>query len=174
MGRWWRRLSGSYVNKLIGIVVSMIEQIDHVNLVVGDIAGMTAFYAQVLGFEFSKEATISGPWVDRVAGLSGVKARVVYLEAAAGPRIELIAYEQPVGICPEGLALPNTMGLRHLAFRVSDIDLVVAKLKAAGIETLSEVQQVPDSQVRYAGAVRKWLVYFHDPENNLLELCEYR
>jgi hypothetical protein len=36
------------------------------------------------------------------------------------------------------------------------------------------VQSVPDSQVTYAGGVRKRLVYFRDPEGNLLELCEYR
>ena len=30
------------------------------------------------------------------------------------------------------------------------------------------------TQVTYAGGVRKRLVYFHDPEGNLLELCEYK
>jgi catechol 2,3-dioxygenase-like lactoylglutathione lyase family enzyme len=33
---------------------------------------------------------------------------------------------------------------------------------------------VPSSQVTYANNVRKRLVYFRDPEGNLLELCEYR
>ena len=35
-------------------------------------------------------------------------------------------------------------------------------------------RQVPDAQVRYRGGVRKRLVYFKDPEGNLLEFCEYR
>ena len=38
----------------------------------------------------------------------------------------------------------------------------------------SDVQSVPDSQVTYAEGVRKRLVYFRDPEGNILELCEYR
>jgi hypothetical protein len=28
--------------------------------------------------------------------------------------------------------------------------------------------------VTYSGGVRKRLVYFRDPEDNILELCEYR
>jgi hypothetical protein len=51
---------------------------------------------------------------------------------------------------------------------------MVAKLRAAGVEFFSGVQTVPDSQVTYAGGVRKRLVYFRDPEGNILELCEYR
>ena len=41
------------------------------------------------------------------------------------------------------------------------------------VRVFSVIQTVPDSQVTYAGGVRKRLVYFHDPEGNLLELCEY-
>ena len=58
------------------------------------------------------------------------------------------------------------------AFRVSDIDGLVARLKAAGATLLSEVQQVPAVQVDYAD-VRKRLVYCLDPEGNLLELCAF-
>jgi catechol 2,3-dioxygenase-like lactoylglutathione lyase family enzyme len=61
-----------------------------------------------------------------------------------------------------------------MAFRVGDIDPVAGQLRDAGVKFLSDIQQVPDSQVTYAGGVRKRLVYFHDPEGNLLELCEYR
>jgi catechol 2,3-dioxygenase-like lactoylglutathione lyase family enzyme len=61
-----------------------------------------------------------------------------------------------------------------MAFRVADIDAIVARLKSSGITFVSDTQLVPDSQVTYAGGVRKRLVYFHDPEGNLLELCEYR
>jgi hypothetical protein len=42
------------------------------------------------------------------------------------------------------------------------------------VRFFSQIQLVPDSQVTYAGGLRKRLVYFQDPEGNLLELCEYR
>jgi catechol 2,3-dioxygenase-like lactoylglutathione lyase family enzyme len=61
-----------------------------------------------------------------------------------------------------------------MAFKVDDVDATINKLRAAGVEFFSDVQTVPDAQVAYAGGVRKRLVYFRDPEGNILELCEYR
>jgi catechol 2,3-dioxygenase-like lactoylglutathione lyase family enzyme len=86
----------------------------------------------------------------------------------------LIHYISPAGARPAELGRSNTQGIRHIAFRVGDIDAIVARIRAAGIPLFSDVQMVPDSQVTYAAGVRKRLVYFHDPEGNLLELCEYR
>ncbi len=152
----------------------MICAIDHVNLVVRDLARMTEFYRDVLGCQLTKEVSISGTWIDEVVGLSGVEADVVYLELPAGPRIELIAYHAPAGIEPTEPNTPHLFGLRHLAFRVENIDALVAKLHAAQVKFQSEVKTVPDSQVTYKGGVRKRLVYFRDPEDNILEFCEYR
>jgi glyoxylase I family protein len=75
---------------------------------------------------------------------------------------------------PPNVDLPNAPGLRHLAFRVDDIDAAAGRLHLAGIKLFSDVQTVPSTQVTYAGGVRKRLVYFQDPEGNLLELCEYK
>jgi catechol 2,3-dioxygenase-like lactoylglutathione lyase family enzyme len=152
----------------------MIESIDHVNLVVRDLKRMTAFYRDVLNLRVTKEVSISGEWIDEVVGLKGVVADVVYLDLPSGPRIELIYYRAPVGTEPGVENQPNVFGLRHMAFRVSSIDALTEKLQAAGVAFQSEVKSVPDSQVQYSGGVHKRLVYFHDPEGNLLELCEYR
>lgn len=151
----------------------MIDAIDHVNLVVRDLTGMTRFYRDVLGFNVTKEVTISGQWIDEVVGLADVEADVVYLDLANGPRIELIRYVRPVGT-DTGPSQANTFGIRHIAFRVSDIDAMVAKLREFQVSLESAVATVPQTQVSYAGGARKRLVYFHDPEGNLLELCEYR
>jgi glyoxylase I family protein len=129
----------------------MIECIDHVNLVVGDMQPMLAFYRDLLGLRLTKQATI---------------------EAPAGPRIELIRYRTPDRPRPSALGDPNTKGLRHIALRVTDLDVLVAALRRSGVELLSEVQQVPAAQVDYADQ-RKRLVYCLDPEGNLLELCAF-
>jgi catechol 2,3-dioxygenase-like lactoylglutathione lyase family enzyme len=153
----------------------MIHRIDHVNLVVADLDATAAFYRDVLGFRLTKDVTISGAWIDHVVGLSGVRARVIYLDLPEGPRIELIHYESPPGEDPGLRGKANTRGFRHMAFTVDDIDALSARLRNAGVELLSEVQAVPASQVTFgAGDVRKRLVYFRDPEGNLLELCEYK
>jgi catechol 2,3-dioxygenase-like lactoylglutathione lyase family enzyme len=150
----------------------MIERIDHVNLVVDDLERMIAFYRDVLGLRLTKRATISGQWIDDVTGLAHVTADVAFLETPAGPSIELIDYRSPQGALPAGLGKANTLGLRHIAFRVAEIDRLAAAIRGAGVPLISKIQQVPVGQVDYAD-VRKRLVYFHDPEGNLVELCAY-
>ena len=152
----------------------MLEQIDHVNLVVRDLPKMVAFYTEVLGFQVTKEVTISGEWVESVVGLQDVEADVVYLDLPAGPRVELIRYRSPACAEPQDENTAHLFGLRHLAFRVSDIDATVERLHNFGAVFHSPVSTVPTSQVQYAGGARKRLVYFRDPEQNLLELCEYK
>ena len=152
----------------------MIETIDHINIVVADLPAMVDFYTRALGLTVTKQVTINGPWIQRVVGLADVEADVVYLEAPAGPRVELIHYRHPPGTRPAALEQPNTLGLRHLAFRVSDIEAVAEQLSDAGATVHGQVEHVPDAQVTYAGGVRKRLIYFDDLEGNLLELCEYR
>ena len=150
----------------------MLERIDHVNLIVGDMQAMIAFYCGVLGMRLTREATLSGPWIDAVTRLERVTADVAFLELPDGPALELLCYRGPQRDRPPGLGAPNTPGLRHIAFRVQDIERVAAALQAAGAPLLSPIQQVPDTQVDYAD-VRKRLAYCHDPEENLLELCAY-
>ena len=152
----------------------MRTRIDHTNIVVNDLEAMTKFYSEVLGLKPIKRASIDGPWVDHLVGLSSVAADVVYLEATEGSRLELIQFRQPHAARPPGLETPNMPGLRHLAFRVDDIEATASALKTHGVNLLSPVQQVPDAQVTYDEGARKRLVYFHDPEGNLLEVCEYR
>jgi glyoxylase I family protein len=148
--------------------------LDHLNIVVADLDRMTSFYTDVLSLRVTKRVTITGDWVAQTVGLPEVHADVVYLDFESGPRIELIRYNRPVLSRPESVDRPNAPGFRHIAFKVDDIDALVAKLTAAGVKFFADVQRVPDSQVTYAGGIRKRLVYFQDPEGNLLELCEYK
>ena len=149
-------------------------QLDHVNIVVTDLDRMIAFYRDVLGLSLTKRVTISGAWIGSVVGLGDVNADVAYLDFPVGPRIELIRYNAPTRARPAGIDQPNAPGLRHIAFTVEDIDAIVARIKSAGVHFFSDIQQVPTTQVTYAGGVRKRLIYFQDPEGNLLEFCEYK
>ncbi len=153
----------------------MIERIDHVNLVVDDLDTMARFYCDVLGMSASdgEPVTISGDWIDATAGLSGIEADVIHLWPNEGPGVELIRYRTPPGASPRDLGVPNTKGLRHFALRVRDIDATVDRLHRAGVKFVSSIRQVPTTQVQHAGGVRKKIVYFHDPEGNLVELCSY-
>lgn len=150
----------------------MIDRLDHVNLVVDDLEAMIAFYRDVLGLRLAKRVSISGPWIEAVTGLRDAAADVAILEAGRGAGVELICYRAPQGVRPPGIGEPNTKGIRHVAFRADDLGAVAASLRSAGIHLLSEVQQVPASQVEFADR-HKRIVYCRDPEGNLLELCDY-
>lgn len=150
-----------------------MKRIDHINFVVADLDAMTAFYRDTLGLRVSKQISIDGPWIEAVTGLANAKADVVYLEPETGPGVELICYRRPQGSRPERLSQANTPGLRHAAFRVDDLDGVIRKLEDAGAHVQSDVQQVPTDQADFAGR-QKRIVYFQDPEGNLLELCQFR
>jgi catechol 2,3-dioxygenase-like lactoylglutathione lyase family enzyme len=151
----------------------MIRGIDHINIVVTDLARSLRFYCEVLGFSPTHEAQLEGEWIERIVGLHGVKARAVFIVEPAGePRIELLCYAAPPGSASGENSRANTVGLRHLALRVDDLPATVAKLRAAGVKLFSDPVRVPGGIVKFA-AGEKTLVYFLDPDGVILELAEY-
>jgi len=152
----------------------MITAIDHLNIVVTDLDRSVKFYTELLGFHLVKEARLEGEWIDRIVGLKGVKGQVAYVVAPAGePRLELLHYETPAGENPAANSQANTIGLRHFAMRVDDIAAMTTKLRAAGVDVISDPVQVPQGVVNHDQG-EKTLVYFRDPDGVVLELAEYR
>ena len=152
----------------------MIHGIDHVNLVVADLERSVAFYTGLLGLRKTRDVTMEGAWIEEIVRLPGVKGRVAFVEAPdRGVRIELLQYVAPAGTALPLNSVANTLGLRHLAFRVSDIDALAARLRAAGVTLLSDPVKVPQGVARFASGDKR-LLYFLDPDGVLLELAEYR
>lgn len=155
-------------------VGAMVRAVDHINIVVTDLERSVRFYTEVLGFRKTKEAYLEGGWIDRIVGLKGVRGRVTYVVAPAGePRIELLAYEAPVGVTLPVNSQANTVGLRHIALRVDDMEAAVERLRAAGVTLFSEPVRVPAGVVQH-DAGEKTLLYFLDPDGVILELTQYR
>ena len=137
---------------------------DHVGVVVDDIAAATAFFVE-LGLELHGEWQAEGGWVDRVVGLEGVRADCAMLETPDGhARLELTKFHAPPS---EGggdrYAPANTPGIRHLTFAVDDIDAVVATSRARGAELVGELERYED---RYR------LCYVRGPEGIIVELAQ--
>lgn len=150
-----------------------IRSIDHINLVVRDLERSLAFYCDVLGFRETKRAELSGAWIGEIVGLPEARARVAFVVAPGGePRLELLQYLEPVGEDPPANAIPNTVGLRHLALRVDDMAAAVAHLQRHGVALFGEPVEVPAGVVRH-DAGKKTLVYFRDPDGVILELAAY-
>jgi catechol 2,3-dioxygenase-like lactoylglutathione lyase family enzyme len=140
-----------------------IERMDHVGIVVDDLAAATAFFVE-LGLEPQGEAHVEGDWVDRVVGLEGIRAQIAMLETPDGnARIELSKFESPPGPGGDQHAPPNAPGIRHLAFVVDDVDAVLAGLRAHGAELVGEVE-------RYEDIYR--LCYVRGPAGIIVELAE--
>ena len=151
----------------------MIHGIDHINIVVADLERSVAFYTEVLGFRKTQEVFMEGEWIESIVGLRGVTGRVAFVEPAGGGlRIELLQYVAPEGVQLEVNSVANTRGLRHLAFRVTGIEAMAARLRAAGVTLFSDPVLVPGGIVTFA-AGEKRLLYFLDPDGVILELAEY-
>jgi catechol 2,3-dioxygenase-like lactoylglutathione lyase family enzyme len=149
--------------------------IDHVNIVVADIERAARFYSEVLGFQRGFEKTLEGEWIDKVTGVSDAKALCVFMEAPqreneSKTRLELLQFLTPDGAAVQQNRLPNTRGIRHIAFIVDDLERLIEKLRAWDVEIVSDPVEVPFA----VGALgRKRLFYFYDPEGNLLEAAAY-
>lgn len=140
-----------------------VKHIDHIGINVNDLAAAKAFFVD-LGFTVMGEMLMQGELVERVIGLKDVRDDLVMLQAPDGKlNIELVKFHHPVD--PKGVQLvaANTLGLRHLAFEVDDVEEIVAALKQKGHKLVGEVQTYENM----------WkLCYVRGPEGIILELAE--
>ncbi|GAA4603256.1 VOC family protein [Actinoallomurus liliacearum] len=140
-----------------------IQRMDHVSVVVDDLAAATAFFVE-LGLELEGEATVEGRVVDRVNGLEGVRSDIAMMRTPDGHgRLELAKYHTPSGPGGDPRAPANALGIRHVAFAVEGIDDVLDRLRAHGAELVGEL-------ARYEDSYR--LCYVRGPEGIIIELAE--
>jgi catechol 2,3-dioxygenase-like lactoylglutathione lyase family enzyme len=140
-----------------------IQRMDHVGIVVDDLAAVTAFFLE-LGLKLQGEGPVEGDWVDRVVGLDGVRVDMAMLETPDGHgRLELAKFHAPASPGGDRRAPANTPGIRHLTFAVDDLDAALAGVRAHGAELVGEVE-------RYKDIYR--LCYVRGPEGIIVELAE--
>ena len=126
----------------------LFDSIDHIAIISSDYQKAKDFYVDKLGFKVKRE-------VER-------KDRddfIITLEVPNGIEIELFIEKNP----PRRVTRPEAAGLRHLAFRVQDIEKSVEKLNKKGIET-EEIRIDPQNGKR--------MTFFMDPDGLPLELHE--
>lgn len=140
-----------------------IERMDHVGIVVDDLADAIAFFVE-LGLELHGEATVEGEWVDRVVGLDGVRSQIAMLQTPDGHgRIELAKFDAPSFDGDSRPAPANAPGIRHVTFAVDDVDATIARLQARGAELVGELE-------RYRDSYR--LCYVRGPAGIVVELAQ--
>jgi catechol 2,3-dioxygenase-like lactoylglutathione lyase family enzyme len=122
-----------------------IKRLDHVSVVVDDLAGAVAFFT-ALGMTIEGEAPIEGPWVDRVNAIEGVRVDIVMMRTPDGHGgLELTKFRNPELVAVEpAIAPPNAPGLRSIMFAVDSVDGTIIRLRAQGGELIGEVAQYED------------------------------
>ena len=124
-----------------------LERLHHVAVIVSDYQRAREFYVEKLGFPVLREnfREERGDWK---------------LDLRFGDgELEIFAIHG----APERPSYPEARGLRHLAFRVEDIEEAVRELEARGI---------PCEPIRWDPYSEKRMTFFHDPDGLPLELHE--
>ena len=125
----------------------LFNQIHHVAIIVSDYQKAMEFYVEKLGFPVLREnyRPDKGDWkLDLKFGDGELE---IFAIPGAPPRPNY----------------PEAQGLRHLAFRVDDVERAVKELEERGIEC-EPIRLDPYSQRR--------MTFFHDPDGLPLELHE--
>ncbi|MBR9729159.1 VOC family protein [Shewanella intestini] len=126
----------------------MFNGIHHVAIICNDYLVSKHFYTQILGFKV-------------IAEHYRAPRRSYKLDLALpdGSQIELFSIPDS----PARPSYPEAQGLRHLAFKVDDIEAVIAHL---------EQQQVALEPIRIDEYTNKRFCFFSDPDGLPLELYE--
>ncbi len=124
----------------------MIKDLDHIALVTSDVQRSARFFIDLLGFRESGR-------------LETAHSGLIIFVSLGGTQIELFGY----GDAKAAKGDDKSMGFKHLALAVEDIDGEYERLKAAGVEFFM-VPTTVDSGLRIA--------FFRDPDGNSLELMQ--
>lgn len=124
-----------------------LNQIHHVAIICSDYHAAKEFYVEKLGMPLVRE-------VYRPERHDYILTLLV-----GNMEIELFVMENS----PLRVTNPEARGLRHLAFRVNDIESVVAELNGRGIET---------EPIRVDPFTGGRMTFFRDPDGLPLELHE--
>lgn len=126
----------------------MLKGIHHVAIICSDYPRSKAFYTQILGLKIIAE--------------NYREIRDSYkldLALPDGSQIELFSFNG----APQRPSFPEAQGLRHLAFKVDDINQVVQHLQQQGVEV---------EPIRVDEYTNKQYTFFSDPDGLPLELYQ--
>ena len=124
-----------------------LDQIHHAAIIASDYQRSKDFYVNQLGLELVREV------------YREQRDDYILTLKVGDIEVELFVMPNP----PARVTNPEACGLRHLAFRVADMDEAVAWLNSRGIET-EPVRWDPYTEIR--------MTFFRDPDGLPLELHE--
>lgn len=153
-----------------GARTAAVRDVATVGVTVGDLDRSVQFFTGVLEFEKVAEREASGPEFERLAGVSGARARIATLRLGS-ETIELTQYLAPAGrAVPEG-SHSNDRWFQHIAIIVSDMDAAYRRLRENRVTHASSGPQTLPDWNQAAGGIQAF--YFKDPDGHALEILRF-
>lgn len=125
-----------------------LQSFHHIAIIVKDYERSKHFYTKILGFSIISE--------------NYRKERESFkldLSGPGGMQLEMFTFPE----CRPRVSQPEACGLRHLAFRVNQLDEEIQRLVSLGVEV---------EPIRVNEYTNKRFTFFKDPDGLPLELCE--
>lgn len=126
----------------------MLNKVHHIAIICSDYQKSKKFYTEVLGLEIVREVYRE----NRQSYKLDLALNGTYI-------IELFSFPEP----PQRSSRPEATGLRHLAFEVDDLDIVIAHLEKFKIEA---------EPIRIDEFTDKRFTFIADPDNLPIEFYE--
>jgi glyoxylase I family protein len=125
-----------------------IQGIHHIAIICSDYERSKRFYTEVLGFKIEREVYRS----ERKSYKLDLSLNGLYC-------IELFSFPNP----PKRVSMPESCGLRHIAFQVENIEAAISELNAKNV--IAEAVRVDE----FTG---KKFTFFADPDDLPIEFYE--
>jgi len=125
-----------------------LNKVHHIAIICSDYVRSLSFYRDILGLELQREIYRT----ERDSYKAELTLNNQYI-------IELFSFPSP----PERLSYPESTGLRHLAFEVSDMDETIRAL---------EEQEIAYEPIRTDENTRKKFTFIADPDGLPIEFYE--
>ncbi len=129
-----------------------------------DIEGMIHFYTEIVGLKLVADHQVE-PALSRGLGTTAHGYRIVRLQTPYGERIKLVQSGNPPQQSAANPYVFDRHGLAYLTFVITDLDELIGRLSAQGVNFLSE------GKVEVRPGV--FAIFASDPEGNRVEFVEY-
>ncbi|KRF11301.1 glyoxalase [Nocardioides sp. Soil797] len=143
--------------------MTYVKTLDHVGITVSDLDTAIAFF-ETLGLELEGRMFLEGQFVDDVIGIPDSRSEIAVLKApSGGAGVELSCFVRPDHEPGSPEALSTVVGIRNVAFEVTDLRGAVERLAADGYGLVGEIGEYENS----------WrMTYVRGPEGIIVALAE--
>jgi catechol 2,3-dioxygenase-like lactoylglutathione lyase family enzyme len=143
--------------------MSYVRRFDHIGITVADLDAVTAFFV-ALGLEVEGRTFIEGEFLDTVIGIPGSRTEILMLKPPdGGTRLELSSFVRPDHLPGSPAAPANELGLRNVAFEVTDLQAAVDHVAKEGFGLVGGIGE-------YEGVWK--MAYVRGPEGIIVSLAQ--